>query len=75
MAANIRAQSQEIRWSGNLRAAIACVIARLFRQCQTLQSAEKNLLPKSAIHYLCHLKSNNVIDQMKTANKEKHFYL
>ena len=34
----------------------------------------KFLLPKSAVHYLCHLKSNNIIGQRKTTNKEKHFY-
>ena len=34
----------------------------------------KILLPKSAVYYLCHLKSNNIIDQRKTTNKEKHFY-
>ena len=31
-------------------------------------------LPKSAVHYLYHLKSNNIIGQRKTTNKEKHFY-
>ena len=68
-------QSQEITQSGNLRAAIAYVIARRFRQCQTPQSAQKFLLPKSVVHYLCHLKSNNIIGQSKTTNTEKHFYL
>ena len=28
-------------------------------------------LPKSAVHYLCHLKSNNIIGQRKTTDKEK----
>ena len=26
------------------------------------------------MHYLCHFKSNNIIGQRKTTNKEKHFY-
>ena len=71
---SVIAQSQEITQSGNLRTAIVYVIARLFRQCQTPQSAQKFLLPKSVVHYLCHLKSNNIIGQRKTNNKEKHFY-
>ena len=50
------------------------VIARLFFECQTPQSGQKFLLPKSVVHYLCHLKSNNIIVQRKTTNKEKHFY-
>ena len=39
-----------------------------------LQRVHKNFLPKSVVHYLCHLKSNNIIGQRKTTNKEKHFY-
>ena len=35
----------------------------------------KNFLPKSTVHYTCHLKSNNIIGQRKTTNTEKHFYL
>ena len=50
------------------------VIARLFRYCQIPQSAQKFPLPKSVVRYLCHLKSNNIIGQRKTTNKEKHFY-
>ena len=34
----------------------------------------KNFLPKSAVDYLYHLKSNNIIGQKKATNKEKHFY-
>ena len=34
----------------------------------------KNVLLKRVVHYLCHLKSNNIIGQRKTTNKEKHFY-
>ena len=34
----------------------------------------KIVLLKSAVHCLCHLKSNNIIGQRKTTNKEKHFY-
>ena len=34
----------------------------------------KILLSKSPVHYLRHLKSNNIIGQRKTTNKEKHFY-
>ena len=30
--------------------------------------------PKSEVHYLYHVKSNNIIDQRKTTNTEKHFY-
>ena len=30
------------------------------------------VLPKSVVHYLCHLKSNNIIGQRKTTNKEKY---
>ena len=37
------------------------------------RSAQKFLLPKSTVHCLCHLKSNNIIGQ-RTTNKEKHFY-
>ena len=66
-------QSQEITQSGNLRAAIVYVIARHFRQGQTPQSAQKFLLPKSLVHYLCHLKSNNIIGERKTTNKENTF--
>ena len=70
----VKAQSQEITQPGNLHAAIVYIIARLFRKCQISQSAQKFLLPKSVEHYLCHLKSNNIIGQWKTTNKEKHFY-
>ena len=28
----------------------------------------------SVVHYLCHLKSNDITGQRKTNNKEKHFY-
>ena len=35
----------------------------------------KILLRKSAVHYLYHLKSNNIIGQRKTTNTEKHLYL
>ena len=35
----------------------------------------KNFLPKSTVHYMCHLKSNNIIGQRKTTNTEKHVYL
>ena len=34
----------------------------------------KIFLPKCAVHYLYHLKSNNIIGQRKTTNTEKHFY-
>ena len=34
---------------------------------------EKGFLPKSAVHYLYHLKLNNTIGQRKTTNTEKHF--
>ena len=34
----------------------------------------KIFLPKCAVHYLYHLKSNNIIGQSKTTNTEKHFY-
>ena len=70
----VSSQSQEMTQSGNLRPAIVYVIARLFRQCQTPQSAQKFLFPKCAVHYLCHLNSNNIIGQSKTTNTEKHFY-
>ena len=70
----LKTQSKEKTYSGNLHAAIVYVIARLFRKCQTPQSAQKFLLPKSAEHYLCHLKSNNITGQRKTTNKEKHFH-
>ena len=61
-------------YSGNLRAAIVYAFARLFRYCQTPQSAQKNLLPKNAVHYFRYLKSHNIIGQRKTTNKEKNFY-
>ena len=32
-------------------------------------------LLKYAVHYLYHLKSNNIMDQRKTTNAEKQFYL
>ena len=31
--------------------------------------------PKSAVHYLYHLKSDNIIGQRKTTNTGKYFYL
>ena len=31
-------------------------------------------LSKCAVHYLYHLKSNNIINQRKTTNTEKHLY-
>ena len=34
---------------------------------------KKKILTKSIVHYLCHLKSNNIIVQRKTTNKEKTF--
>ena len=57
---------------------IVCVVARLFHYCQTPKGAQKFLLPvkffvKTAVHYLGHQKSNNIIGQKKTS-KEKHFY-
>ena len=66
----ILTQSQGITQSGNLRAAIVYVIARLFRQCQTPQSAQKFLLPKSVVHYMCHLKSNNIIGLLVVIHHE-----
>ena len=36
---------------------------------------KKKFLPKCAVHYLYHLKSNNIVSQRKTTNTEKHFYL
>ena len=44
--------------------------------CKTFSQvpdSTKFLLPKSVVHYFCHLKSNN-IGQRKTTNKEKHFH-
>ena len=67
----ISSQSQEITQPRNLHAAIVYVIARLLRQCQTPQKAQIFLLPKSAVHYLRHLESKNIIGQRKTANKQK----
>ena len=37
-------------------------------------SAKNIFLPKYAVQYLYHLKSNNVIGQRKTTIIEKHFY-
>ena len=34
----------------------------------------KIFLPKCAVHYLYHLKSNNIVSQRKTTNTEKQFY-
>ena len=62
-----------VTYSANLCAAIVYVIGRLFHQCQTPQSAQNFFLPKSAVHYLCHLKSNIRV-QRRTTNEEKHFY-
>ena len=48
--------------------------------CQTFllvpDSADytKCFLRKCAVHYLCHIKSNNIVGQRKTTNTEKHFY-
>ena len=70
----LETQSQEITQSWHFSAAIVYVIAKLFRYFQTPQSAQKFLLSKSVVNYLCHLKSNNIIGQRKTTNKEKHFY-
>ena len=52
----LKPQPQEIKQSRNLRAAIVYVIARLFRQCWTEQSAQKCFLTKNAVHSLYHLK-------------------
>ena len=57
-----------------MRVAIVYVIPRLFRYFQTPQTAQKFLLPKSVVHYLCHVKSNNITGQKEITNKEKHFY-
>ena len=54
--------------------AIVHVIAKLFRWCQTPQSAQKDFLPKNVVHYLHHLKPNNIIGQRKTTNTENHFH-
>ena len=43
----------------------------LFRLRQTQQRAPNTFLPKNAVHYLRHLKSNNIIGQRKTSNKKK----
>ena len=56
--------------SGKLRAAIVYVIARPFRQCQTPQSAHN-----SAVYYLYHLKSNNIIGQRENHHKKKHLQM
>ena len=34
----------------------------------------KKHLPKRAVHYLYHRKSNNIIGQGKTTNTKKHFF-
>ena len=34
----------------------------------------KFFLPKCAVHYVYHLKSNNIVSQRKTINTEKYFY-
>ena len=39
-----------------------------------LQSAQNLFLPKSAVHYLCYLKSSKTIGQRKTTNTEKYFH-
>ena len=65
----VKIQSQEIAQSENLRAVIVYVIARLFLPVP--DSAEDK---KKAVHYLCLLKSNNIIGQKKITNKEKLFY-
>ena len=45
-----------------------------FSVVKTPQSAQNLFFPKSAVHYLCYLKSSNTIDQRKTTNTEKYFY-
>ena len=48
--------------------------------CQTFSlepdstECTKKHLPKRAVHYLYHLKSNNIIGQGKTTNTKKHFF-
>ena len=64
---------KEITWSGNLRAAIVYVFARLFASAR-LHRVHRNFLPKSAVHYLHQLKSNNITGQSKTTNTEQHFH-
>ena len=39
-----------------------------------LQRVHKFFLPKCAVYYLYHLKSNNIASQRKTTNTKKHFY-
>ena len=39
-----------------------------------LQSAQNLFLPKSAVHYLCYLKSSKTIGQRKTTKTEKYFH-
>ena len=36
-----------------------------------LRHERVKLLPKCAVHYLCHLKPNNIIGQSKTTNTKK----
>ena len=48
--------------------------------CQTFSlvpdstECTKKYLPKRAVHYLYHRKSNNIIGQGKTTNTKKHFF-
>ena len=46
----------------------------LLNESQTPQSAQNLFLPKSAVDYLCYLKSSNTIGQRKTTNTEKYLY-
>ena len=62
------------------RSNIVWKLPRCFCFCKTFSlvpdstECTKIFLPKCAVHYLYHLKSNNIVSQRKTTNTEKHFY-
>ena len=58
-------------FSGNLCSAIVYVIARLFLLVPDSTECTKFFLSKSAVHYLHHLNSNNIVGLRKTANTKK----
>ena len=68
----VRPQSQEITQSENFFGVIVYVLQNFF--ISFWLHRVHIFLAKSAVHYLYHLKSNNVIGQRKNINAEKHFY-
>ena len=48
---------------------------KTFSLLPDLTECTKKFLPKSAVHYLYHQKSNNATDQSKSTNTEEHLFM